>query len=211
MGRTSDSGAEFEKDLRAIAQRAGGSAPAFAQRLIGSVYPDPGKSAGLLVVDVQHGFSPAAALVAGINALAPRYAMTAATRFTNAHDSLYRRVLGWNGCSAGSDTHLAVDFRPGIVIDKWGYGLPRHAVDRLALGRLATDGIKEWHLCGLETDACVLAVAFSLWDAGLRPFLLADLCASASQDLHDAAVALFARQFGAKSVLRIEAPPGPGA
>jgi hypothetical protein len=193
------SNTEFEADLRAIAQRSGGAAPEFAERLLaaGRVPDHPGEHTGLLIVDVQHAFSPRLALTAGIAALALRYAITAATRFVNGPGSLYRRALDWHGCSDGPDTRLAIDFIPGIVVDKWGYGLPRHAVDRLTL-----TGITEWHLCGLETDACVLAVAYSLWDAGMRPFLLADLCASVDPALHAAAVDIFARQFGADSVLR---------
>jgi nicotinamidase-related amidase len=98
---------------------------------------------------------------------------------------LYRRGgAGWN-LEPGE-----LIFRPddALILDKAGYGLSAENLDRLR-----ETGCTEWHLCGLETDACVLACAFSLWDSGMRPKVLLDLCAS---PLQKAASMILERQFG---------------
>lgn len=138
----------------------------------------------LLIVDLQQGLSPSPALVRAIAATVPNYPVVAMTRFVNRPDSLYRSVLGWN-VEPGE-----LVFQPdhAVILEKTGYGLSAKNIDRLR-----GTGCTEWHLCGLETDACVLACAFSLWDAGLRPRILLDLCAS---PLQKEAKMILERQFG---------------
>lgn len=139
---------------------------------------------GLLVVDLQSGFEPSAELVKSINNACAHYTKVAATKFSNPVDGLYRSVLDWHG--DGGD--LLLVSQPGIVIEKTCYGLPPEGIDLLR-----ATGCREWHLCGIETDACVLACAFSLWDAGLIPVIRQELCAG---PLHDLAILIAKRQFG---------------
>ncbi|MGK9452869.1 cysteine hydrolase family protein [Acidithiobacillus caldus] len=141
-------------------------------------------SPGLIIIDLQQGFSPSVALIDAIAATAPRYHVVAMTRFVNRPDSLYRSVLGWN-IDPGD---LIFQFDNALILDKTGYGLSAENLDRLR-----ETGCTEWHLCGLETDACILACAFSLWDAGLRPKTLPSLCSS---PLHKEGMAIAERQFG---------------
>lgn len=138
----------------------------------------------LLIVDLQQGFSPSPALVRAIAATVPYYPVVAMTRFVNRLDSLYRSVLGWN-LEPGN---LVLQPDNALILGKTGYGLSAENLDRL----LET-GCTEWHLCGLETDACVLACAFSLWDVGMRPKILPGLCSS---PLHKEGMAIAERQFG---------------
>ncbi|OFC28690.1 cysteine hydrolase family protein [Acidithiobacillus caldus] len=141
-------------------------------------------SPGLLIVDLQQGFSPSVALIDAIATTVPRYLVVAMTRFVNRPDSLYRSVLGWN-IEPGN-----LVFQPdnALILGKTGYGLSAENLDRIR-----ETGCTEWHLCGLETDACILACAFSLWDAGLRPKILPNLCSS---PLHKEGMAIAERQFG---------------
>lgn len=143
------------------------------------------KKNGLLIVDLQIGFAPKAELIARIEEIVKEYSVVVMTRFTNPPQSLYRSVLDWHG--DGGD--LALQVPHAVILDKSGYGLSFEHLETLR-------GLHcvEWHICGLETDACVLASAFSLWDANLRPVIRAELCDS---PLHDAGVAIAARQFGA--------------
>jgi len=144
----------------------------------------PIKKVGLLIVDVQLGFSPSKELIDRIIKTAESYEHVAMTRFTNKNTSLYRKVLGWNG-DGGS---LVFNVQRAVILDKDGYGLT--ATHLNILKNMKCD---EWHLCGLETNACVLACAFSLWDAGIHPIILPELCES---PLHVEGLKIAQRQFG---------------
>lgn len=139
--------------------------------------------AGLLIVDAQVGFCPSQDVLDRIKVVSRDYPIVAMTRFTNQPNSLYRTVLDWHGDGG----ELAIEVPGATILDKDGYGLSAIHVD--TLGKLCS----EWHLVGFETDACVLACAFSLWDSGLRPRILYDLCES---PLHAEGVAVARRQFG---------------
>ncbi len=43
---------------------------------------------------------------------------------------------------------------------------------------LTSRGIEELHLCGIDTDACVLATAYDAFDLNFRVKVLFDLCYS---------------------------------
>lgn len=51
---------------------------------------------GLLIIDLQAGFSPSADLVSAIAAECDRHDVVVATQFENPPDSLYRKVLDWH-------------------------------------------------------------------------------------------------------------------
>lgn len=63
------------------------------------------------------------------------------------------------------------------VFRKHGYLPPRELVTHL-LQRKVT----RVFVCGLQTETCVLAAGFALFDAGLKPTLVADLQAGSSLD-----------------------------
>jgi nicotinamidase-related amidase len=139
---------------------------------------------GLLIVDLQEGFGPSEALVDAIRLEAEKHCCVVQSRFTNAIGSLYRTALDWHGDGG----LMALQIDGAVIFEKTGYGLTQAQTDVLR----AMD-CDEWHVCGLETDACVLACAFSLWDAGLRPRIRAEICAS---PLHAEGLAVAVRQFG---------------
>jgi nicotinamidase-related amidase len=131
----------------------------------------------LLIVDLQQALAAPPRLVEGIRRYARRFHRRIFTRFENPKGSLFRRKLGQRCCEPGStDTRLLVAPLPrDLVINKDGYGLA--APDLRKLQRL---GVKEVTVCGMDTDACVLAVMFSLFDAGISCRLKANLCWSSS-------------------------------
>jgi nicotinamidase-related amidase len=56
-------------------------------------------------------------------------------------------------------------------------------------------------LCGVDTDACVMATALDAFDHGLRPLVLSDLCASSGGDsYHQAALMLLERNIGRRQL-----------
>lgn len=131
----------------------------------------------LIIVDLQAAFRIPPQLVADIRKHAAHYPCRVLTQFVNQEGSLFRRKLKLLGCSPGSpDTHLLLEPQDGdLVLEKDGYGL---RADHIL--QLTTRGIKHADVCGIDTDACVLGVMFSLFDAGIDCTILPHLCWSSS-------------------------------
>lgn len=146
----------------------------------------------LMIVDVQQAFEPPPEFVAGLEAYARRFPCRVFTRFVNPAGSMFRRVLKQKCCAPGSaDLGFLLPPRRGdVVLEKKGhYGLsPTH------LSRLHARRIRKITVCGLDTDACVLGVMFSLFDGGIECHLKEDMCWSSS-GLHQAALAIARAQF----------------
>lgn len=70
----------------------------------------------------------------------------------------------------------------------------KYGLTRAQLLRLKRRGIRCVTVCGLDTDACVLAVMFSLFDAGIECHLKESMCWSSS-GLHKPALAIVREQF----------------
>lgn len=147
----------------------------------------------LMIVDVQRAFAPPPGFVEKLRRYSRRFPCRVFTRYVNPPGSLFRKVLKQKCCAPGStDTELLLAPEPGdIVIAKAGYGLKRADLQRLHRRR-----IREITVCGLDTDACVLGVMFSLFDAGIICHLKENLCWSSS-GLHKPAVAIIRAQFPA--------------
>ncbi len=145
------------------------------------------QNSGLLVIDLQYGFSPNPDLVERIRDVAQDYAVVVATQFVNQPDSLFRRVL-----NDGKDGGAIIDVGHNIVLEKTGYGLNQAALDALR----TFEGITEWGLAGSRTGACVMACGFSLWDAGIPFHVIRHLCAEEKGLMCDAVDTVLQRQFG---------------
>ncbi len=145
----------------------------------------------LIIVDLQAGFEVPPRLVSRIARYSRQFDRRVYTRFVNPPNSPFRRHLKQKSCAPGSaDTELLLQPEKGdIVVDKTGYGLSARTISRLK--RL---GIKRATVCGIETDACVLGVLFTLFDAGIDCRAKGDLCWS-STGLHRAALKVIKEQF----------------
>lgn len=155
---------------------------------------------GLLIVDMQYGFNPDQKIVSNINLIAKQYSTVVPTKFFNQYNSLYRKVFDWDKCSTVMDTKLLLDFKPKLIINKNGYSFDSVGIKKF-LKISISKNITEWHLCGFQTDACILACAYSIWDIGLRPFLYVNLCSTENIMFQKSAIEIFARQFGKDSLL----------
>ena len=146
----------------------------------------------LVIVDLQRVFDPPAEIVSRIRARADQFPLCIFTRFVNPPNSIIRRKLDRQSCAPGNpEGELVISPKPGdLVIEKFGYSF-----DGLALRRLREAGIRHVLVCGGDTDACVLGVAFSLFDAGIDVSIDPSLCWS-SAGLHDEAMKIIAQQFG---------------
>ncbi len=82
----------------------------------------------------------------------------------------------------------------GQVFEHYVYGLPQSLIEKLkAYPRVG--------IAGVDTDACVFAACFNLWDCGVQPIILANYCSSSGGSMiHKAALSIMQRQFGADSL-----------
>jgi len=145
----------------------------------------------VMIVDIQRGFSPPPAFVERVRRYSRRFHCRVFTAFLNRPDSLFRQVLKQKSCAPGSpDRELLIAPGPGdLVFEKTSYGLrPSH------LRQLKARRIKRVTVCGLDTDACVMGVMFSLFDAGIVCHLKENMCWSSS-GLHPAAMKIVRAQF----------------
>lgn len=147
----------------------------------------------LVIVDVQQAFSVPPKIVEGIRRYSRRFERRIFTQFINPPGSLFRRKLDQQSCAPGSDDiRLLVTPEPGdMVIQKAGYGLAAGHIRRLK-----SAGVERAIVCGIDTDACVLGVMFSLFDAGIVCHVKENLCWS-STGLHREGLAIIREQFPA--------------
>jgi len=145
----------------------------------------------LIIVDLQKGFPPPPRFVARVRRYARRFTCRIFTRFVNPPGSLFRRKLKRRSCLPGApDTELLIAPEKGdIVLTKQGYGL-----SSAAIRQLRALGVKRVTVCGVDTDACVLGVMFSLFDAGIECRVRKDLCWSSS-GLHRQGMRIIEEQF----------------
>jgi nicotinamidase-related amidase len=145
----------------------------------------------LIIVDLQKAFPPPVKFVERVRRYSRRFPRRIFTRFVNPKGSLFRIKLKQRSCLPGTaDLDLLIVPENGdIVLSKQGYGL-----SAAAIRRLKKMGIKRVTVCGIDTDACVLGVMFSLFDAGIVCRVKTDLCWSSS-GLHRQGLAIIEEQF----------------
>ncbi len=126
----------------------------------------------LLIIDVQPSFSPPAWLVEGITRLLGTMPSVATVERHDESVTPFRRQLGWTP-APDDDSLVAADH----VHVKHGYAPAPETIAHLK--RLAPDRVL---VCGIQTETCVLAAGFALFDAGLTPTLITDLTMGSSLD-----------------------------
>lgn len=128
-----------------------------------------------------------------------RYAHIFATRFINGTGSPYRNLIDWHRFGEGShDTELA--FRPSPeaqIIDKTIYTcITPNFLDTLRQRR-----VTKVHVCGIDTDVCVMKCAVDLFENGIRPVVLSKASAScAGDEYHLNALLILHRQIGSGQI-----------
>jgi nicotinamidase-related amidase len=126
----------------------------------------------LLVIDVQPSFSPPDWLVQGIRSLLGRMPSVATVERHDESRTPFVRQLGWSPAT-DDDSLIAADH----VFIKHGYA-PTPATLECLMGM----NLDRVLVCGIQTETCVLAAGFALFDAGLCPTLITDLTVGSSLD-----------------------------
>lgn len=164
----------------------------------------------LLVVDVQNGFATnddCREIIPRINALSRRWKQqeqpVVFSRFVNRSNSPWARFTGWNKLMSSPD----IDLHPelvhdyGEIYDKTAFSAWSDEISQICRAHQ----IEEVLLCGIDTDQCVFATALDVFEAGLRPLILKDCCASsADESFHEAGLKLLARLIGETQIIESE-------
>lgn len=142
----------------------------------------------LLIIDVQPSFSPPDWLVTGIGRLIGTMPSVATVERHDESRTPFQRQLGW---APGLDDDSLVP--ADRIFVKHGYRPGEETIEHLL--SLQVDRVL---VCGIQTDTCVLAAGFALFDVGLHPTLLADLTVGSSLDRSGALGSrLWRHHFGA--------------
>ena len=124
----------------------------------------------LLIIDVQPCFSPPDWLVAGIRELTETLPSVATVERHDETITPFRRQLDW-APPPDDESLIAAD----RIFYKHGYLPPPELVEYLR-----TQTPDRVLVCGVQTDTCLMAAGFALFDAGLQPTLLASLTQGSS-------------------------------
>lgn len=120
------------------------------------------------------------------------------TRYINKPNSPFVNILKWNGMLNQDEQSIVVNQKDhSTIFTKEGYGLSQNMITTLK-----DKGIESIEVCGTDKDACVMAIAYNLFDAGIKPIILSSLCASSSsnKNIHNNSIEIMKRSFGLDNV-----------
>ena len=121
-----------------------------------------------------------------------KYDFVVFTKFINKEGSNYARLLNWHKMLSGNQTDIdnsLIRFtNSNNVFTKTSYSIFKARSLPVFLKKNKIDSL---FLCGIDTDACVLASAFEAFDRGFRVKVLKELCSSHSgESLHNSALTI---------------------
>jgi nicotinamidase-related amidase len=146
----------------------------------------------IIIVDLQKAFPVPQDVIRKIEQRSRDFPLRVFTKFLNEPDSLFCRKLQRTSCLPGTaERELLIEPRPGdLVLDKTGYGFTAEQIEQLR-----NAGVEKALVCGVDTDACVLGVVFTLFDAGIDCEVDPGLCWSSTGLQHEA-LTIVREQFG---------------
>ena len=158
----------------------------------------------LIVIDVQKYFltDETKPIVKNIR----DYLTKQSSQYTSIYFTIFRndprsplwQVSGWKGCTGSPDTDICDEIKKFSNAKNLFYKntLSAVKVPQIRDG-LKGNAISEVHLCGFDTDCCVLATAYDLFDQGIKPVIIENLSWSTSEEkLHSAAIQIVKRNIG---------------
>lgn len=159
----------------------------------------------LLVVDVQNAFVTNVQLKALVHKIASHidsssYDYVCASYCVNGPGSPFTTLLHWGGCLDVSERAILdlIRDRTSRIYSHKGYSCLTDAFKSF----MASNGIDELYICGLDTDACVLSTCFDAFNLGIDFKVLYSLCdSSGGSTLHESALKIMQRQFGKDRII----------
>lgn len=123
------------------------------------------------------------------------------TKYKNSENSPFVEILNYTSLMSEAEQRFVIEQNPDckekLIFEKMGYGLTQKMIDDIKLLR-----IKEIEVCGTDADACVMAIAYNLFDNGIKPIILKDLIGSSSRnkDITEYSITIMERSFGKENV-----------
>lgn len=162
------------------------------------------KNKALIVIDVQNYFLTSATkpIVKRIQQYlknqSKQYATIYFTVFKNDPRAPLWKISDWQGCSTAPETdicrELAEFTNKNNLFSK--NILSAYKVSAIKTG-LKQNKISQVDLCGFDTDCCVFATAYDLFDEGFKPVILENLTwSTAKEKLHLPAIKMIQRNIG---------------
>jgi len=166
-------------------------------KIISPRYPNSLRGSTLIVVDMQRGFLRSfnsAAMVEKINLLVDSVENVIYTKFINLESSAFAKHLNYLEMMNNSDCEILVKQKKNsLVFEKCSYGINCKELPR---------EIKEVFICGVDTDACLYKIALDLFDFGIKPIVIKDLCmSSGGESFHKNAIEMLVRNIGEEQVI----------
>ena len=129
---------------------------------------------------------------------AGQYSVIYFTVFKNDSDSPLWKISEWKDCTNSPDTDVCDEMKEFTNDKNLFYKNFLSAYKVLEIkGGLSENEISEVYLCGFDTDCCVLATAYDLFDTGIKPIVLENLTWSTSKEkLHKPALQIVERNIG---------------
>ncbi|NAS22390.1 isochorismatase family protein [Herbidospora sp. NEAU-GS84] len=167
------------------------------------------RSSVLVIIDAQNGFitehsKPAISVIAS---LVDRWQASGGsvvfTRYINYDGSPYERLIRWSKVKSSPEIDIVPELLPmadkaTAVLDKTIYSFFSEEGDRLA----QEYGWKDFYVCGLDTESCVLKTVVDAFERDCTPWLIADASAShAGQAAHDAGIFVASRFVGKGQII----------
>lgn len=120
------------------------------------------------------------------------------TVFKNDPSSSLWQLSEWKDCIASPDTDICDEIKQFTNPKNLFYKNFLSAAKVTAIKEgLLKNQISEVDLCGFDTDCCVLATAYDLFDRGIKPIVLENLTWSTSKEkLHAPALKMLLRNIG---------------
>ena len=153
----------------------------------------------LLMIDMQKGFiqKPTEKAVQFVEQLLQkeRFDLIIQSRWENYMGSRYEEDLGYQAVGNSSETEMCFPNHTDHVITRTCYSCWGEKFKRL----LREDD--EIFVVGVETDACVMATLFSLWDNNFRFKVYEKGTGTNRRGLQGPAIEMIKRQFGKECVI----------
>lgn len=156
----------------------------------------------LLVIDLQKSFiNPNTEfLISKIDSLvnSGSYDLVVFTKFINDNDSMWVKKLDYRGCISLEDRKIMIDTKDNIVLEKSLYT----AYSDNLINLINLFKIDEVHLCGIDTECCVLKTAFDLFENGYNIKVLSGYSACThGEESNKNALDIIARNIGKSNVI----------
>lgn len=162
------------------------------------------KNKALIVIDVQNYFLTSATkpIVKRIQQYlknqSKQYATIYFTVFKNDPRAPLWKISDWQGCIGSPETDICNELAEFTNKDNLFYKniLSAYKVTSIK-NNLKKNKISQVDLCGFDTDCCVLATAYDLFDSGIKPVILENLTwSTAKEKLHLPALQMIERNIG---------------